>query len=132
MNSEPACGTLEKPMTSTGMEGPPLLDALSLVVDHGRARARTPFWRRRRRPRAASLLDEHRRHGAPALVELGLDDDAAGRPVRVGLHFQDVGLQEDELQQVLDADLLLRRDVGEERVAAPVLRGEVVLGLAPA
>jgi hypothetical protein len=54
-----------------------------------------------------AVLHEHGGHGALARVELGLDDRAGGGAVGVGLEVEDLGLQEDLLEQVLDVGALL-------------------------
>ena len=75
-----------------------------------------------------AALDEHRGHGAPALVQVRLDDEAGGRSVGVGLQLQHVGLQDDGLQQVVDVQLLLGRHLDEHVGAAPLLGDDAVLG----
>lgn len=64
---------------------------------------------------------------AAALVELGLDDDAARIAVRVGLELLDLCDEQDHLQEVIDADLLLGRDRDHDRVSAVFLRHEALL-----
>jgi len=99
---------------------------LPLVVDHGPDPA---VFRPRDEGVAlpqGPLLNQDRRHGSAPAVQLGLDDDTAGRPVRIRLEFQDIGLQQDELQQFLDPDLLLGRHLGEDRFSAPLLRDQIV------
>ena len=75
-----------------------------------------------------AALDEHGGDRTAALVELGLDDDTAGGGVGVGLELEDVGLEQDHLEQVVDVQALLRRDVDEDVGAAPLLRHDLVLG----
>ena len=69
-----------------------------------------------------AALDEHRRDRAAADVEPRLDD-RAGRPrVRVRLQVElGVGDEQHLLEQLVEARLLLRRDAGDLRVAAPLL-----------
>ena len=50
-----------------------------------------------------AALDQHGGDRAPALVELGFDDHALGRAVGVGLEVHDLGLQQDVLDQVIEA-----------------------------
>ena len=74
-------------------------------------------------------LDERRDDGAPALVELCLDRDAAGVPVRVGAQIEvGVGRVEDGLEQIVDAGAQLRGDVDEHCVTAVLFRDDPVLG----
>ena len=53
-------------------------------------------------------LDERRRGGAAALVELGLDDGADGVALRVGLQLLEVGDEQDHLDQLVEPDPGLR------------------------
>ena len=120
--TSPAGGGLSKPSTSTGSPGPALLDLLAAVVverlhaagriarDDGVADAQ----------RAA--VDEHRGDGAAPDVEPRLDD----RPGRVGGRVRgelelEVGDEQHLLEQVVEADPLLRGDLGELGRAAPLL-----------
>ena len=74
-------------------------------------------------------MDEHGRDRAAADVEARLDDDAGclgiGVRAQVELGVRD---EEDLLEQVVEVLLLLRRDRGELRRAAPVLRLEALGG----
>ena len=67
-----------------------------------------------------AALDEDRHDRAAARVELGLDDDAGGRRGRVGLELLELGDDLQRVEQVLEADLRLRRHVDELRLAAPL------------
>ena len=58
---------------------------------------------------------------AAALVEVGLDDEAGGQRIGVRAKLEHVGLQQDGLEQVVDVQLLLRRNVDEHVLSAPVL-----------
>ena len=69
-----------------------------------------------------AFLDQHGAHRTPAFVQPGFDDPAAGRGIRHGLEIQDFRLEEDLLQQFLDADAFLGRHLGKEDVAAPFFR----------
>ena len=75
-----------------------------------------------------AALDQHRGHRAAARVEVRLDHRARGRRVRVRLQLLDLGDQEDVLEQVVEVLVRLRRDVDEDRVAAPVLGVEALGG----
>jgi hypothetical protein len=74
-----------------------------------------------------AVLHEHRRHRALARIELRLDHRARWRAVGVGLEVQDLGLQEDLLEQLVDVRALLGRDLGREHVAAELLQHDAVL-----
>ena len=72
-------------------------------------------------------LDEHRGHRAAADVQPRLDDHAAGGRVRIGLQLEHVGLQQQHLEQLVEVLLGLRRDVDEDRLAAPLLGLQAVV-----
>jgi hypothetical protein len=57
-----------------------------------------------------AVLDEHRGDRTLARIELGLDDGARGAARRVRLEVEDLGLQDDLLEQLVDVRALLRRD----------------------
>ena len=71
---------------------------------------------------------EHRGNRAAALVELGLEDVTGGKGIGVGLELEHVGLEQHGLEQVVDTDLLLGRDVDEHVLSAPLLGDDAVLG----
>ena len=76
-----------------------------------------------------AALDEHRRDRTAAAVEVSLDDEALGVLVGVGPQVERrVGGQDDRLEQLVEVQLGLRRDVDEHRVAAVLLGDEAVLG----
>jgi hypothetical protein len=64
---------------------------------------------------------------AATAVETRLDDRALRVPSRVRLQLEDVGLEEEHLEQLRDSLLRLRRDRHDDRVAAPLFRGEPVV-----
>ena len=68
--------------------------------------------------------------GPAADVEVGLEHDAPGRPFGVGhdRRVLEVGHQEDLLEQVVDAEVLQRGDLDGDRVAAPRLGLQPLLG----
>src|SRR5207248_2155264 len=69
-----------------------------------------------------AALDEHRRDRPAADVETRLDDRPRGRRVRVRLRVDlDVGDEQDLLDQVVEALLLLRRDLRVLRLPTPLL-----------
>ena len=75
-----------------------------------------------------AVLDEHGAQRAAALVQLGLHDVPARGLGRVGLELQHLGLEHDHFEQLVQADALLGRDIGEDGGAAPFFRHEVELG----
>ena len=108
--------------------GDRLAHALAAVVVH---RAH-PAPVRARDDRVADVqraaLDQDRDDRAAARVELGLDDDAGGLGVRVGLELLELGDDEDRVEEVVEALVRLRRDVDELGVAAPLRRLQAALG----
>ena len=74
-----------------------------------------------------AALHQHGADRAAAALELGLDDDALGGAVRVGLQVQQLGLQEDGLEQLVEAGLLERGDLDLERLARHALDDDLVL-----
>lgn len=72
---------------------PGLFDLAALVVEHGAHAAAEHAAHEGVALMERAFLDEHGRHGAAALVELGFHDVAASRLVRVGREFEDVGLE---------------------------------------
>jgi hypothetical protein len=75
-----------------------------------------------------ALVDEHRGHRTAALVELRFDDDALGATGRVGRELLELGDDLQLLDQLVDAEALERRHLDHDRVAAPRLGNEFVLG----
>ena len=67
-----------------------------------------------------TAVDEHRRNRATALVEVRLDDVAGCLGIGVRLELEHVGLQKDGLEQVVDVELLLRGNLDEHVLAAPL------------
>ena len=78
-------------------------------------------------PCRVPLLHQNGRQRTLARIERGLEHGAVAAAVRVGLEVEDLGLQENLLQQGVDAGALLGRDLGGERVAAELLEHDVVL-----
>ena len=115
-----------KPSTSTGTDGP----ADSTFSPWSSMRART-------RPQAMpattmsptlerAALDEHGADRPAPALELGLDDDAFGRAIRIGLEIKNLGLQVDRLEQLVEVGALQRRDRHLERLAAHALDDDLV------
>ena len=72
-------------------------------------------------------LDQDGGDRAAALVELGLDDDAFGGAVGIGLEVEHFGLQQDRLEQLVEIGALGRRDLDVEHVAAHRFDEDLVL-----
>ena len=104
--SSPASGVPLSPSTSTGVDGPASC----------RFCPRSSTQRTHAAPFAAgdenvadpqrAALDQHGRDGAAAALELGLEHDALGRAVRVGLEVEQLGLQQDRFLELVEIGLL--------------------------
>ena len=68
-----------------------------------------------------AALHEHGRDRPAADVEARLDHDALRRGLGIGLELQDVGLQQQHLEQLVQPGALLGGDVDEDRRPAPLL-----------
>ena len=65
-----------------------------------------------------ALLNEDGGNGAAAAIELGFDDGAFRRAVRIGLEIEDFGLQQDGFEQLVEVGAVLRRDFDVEHFTA--------------
>ncbi len=74
-----------------------------------------------------AALDQDGGDRAAAPIQLGLDDGAVGGAVRIGLQVHDLGLEEDTLDQVVQAHLLSRRDLDGLGFAAQAFHYDLVL-----
>ena len=75
-----------------------------------------------------AVLNEDGHDRAAALIHACLNDRAAGGAVRICLEFLDLGEQDKVFEQVVDALAGLGRDRADDRLAAPLLGHETVLG----
>src|SRR5262245_204312 len=73
-----------------------------------------------------AALDQSRADRTAAPFELRLDDDAFGGTVGIGGKLEQLGLQQDRLEQLVEAGLLQRRDLDFERVAAEAFHHDFV------
>ena len=87
------------------------LDLLALVVDERPDPAPGGTGDERVADLEGALLHEDRGHRATADVEVGLEHDAAGPTVGVGPEVLELGDDEQVLEQVVDAEVLQRRDL---------------------
>ena len=92
--------------------------ATVLVEQRADATPRTTRDDRVADPQGAAF-DDRGDNWTTALVEIRLEHERASRRLRVGGELFDLGDEEDRLEQVVDADLRGRRDVDDDRVAAP-------------
>ncbi len=75
-----------------------------------------------------AALDQHGGDRAAALLDARLDDDARGQPGARSAQLEHLGLQQDRLQQLIDALAGARRYRHEDVLAAPLLGDDLVLG----
>ena len=73
-------------------------------------------------------LDEQIGNGTSTDVEVGLEHHATGPPVGRGSEILELGHHEQVLEQIVDAVALQRRHRHHDRVAAPRLGNEILLG----
>ena len=123
----PASGAPEKPSTSTGIEGPAdsTVSPLSLMQRAHAAPVRAGDDEVADPQRAA--LHENGGDRPAAAIEPRLDHRALGAALRIGDEVEQFGLQRDRLEQLVEVDLLGRRDLDGQRVAAERLDLHVVL-----
>ena len=125
--SSPAGGGRSKPRISTGSPGLGLLHLLAAVVVERADLAGGVARDDRVADAQRAALDEHRRDGAAPDVESRLDD----RTGRLGLRVRakvELGVRDEQhlLEQLLEARLLLRGDLGELRRRRPSPRAEAL------
>ena len=111
-----------------GVGGTGLGDGAALGVEHGADAAVGEAGDKRIAHVQGTAGHEHSSDRAAALVELGLEDVAGGKGVWVGLELEHICLEQHGLEQIVDTDLLLGRDVDEHVLSAPLLGDDAVLG----
>ena len=104
-----------------GIGGAGLGDGVALGIEHGADAAIGKAGDQRIAHVQGTAGHQHGSNRAAALVELSLEDVTGGKGVRVGLELEHVGLEQHGLEQVVDTDLLLGRDVDEHVLSAPLL-----------
>ena len=75
-----------------------------------------------------AVLDQQGGHGAPALLQPGLDDGALGGAVGVGLQLPHLGGEHHHIQQVVDTLAGLGGNFADDGIAAPLLGHQLILG----
>ena len=75
-----------------------------------------------------TILQQHGGQRTTGLVQLRLDDNAAAQTVGVGAQLHGFGLQEDHLQQLVDALAGMGGNRHHDDVAAPVFADDAVVG----
>ena len=119
----------DRPSTCTGVDGPASLTCSPLSSMSARTRPQAAPATIGSPTLSVPVVDEHGGDRAPADVEVGLEHDALG-PARRGWRVSSSTLGDDEqlLEQVVDAEVLQRRHLDHDRVAAPRLGHEALLG----
>src|SRR5690606_32509406 len=102
-------------------------DRLSLLVEHRADAAVFLAGEQHVADLEPPLADEHGRDGAAAPLETALDHDAGGRARVRRRQLEQLGLQQQRVEQLVDALAGMRRYVDEQRVAAPILWNDVLL-----
>src|SRR5688500_3488249 len=74
-----------------------------------------------------TVVDQDRRHGAFARIELCFDNGAGGAAVRVRLQVEDFRLQEDLIEKRVDVGSFLGRNFARQNGAAELLEHDSVL-----
>ena len=114
--------TSDRPSTWTGVDGPASLTCSPLSSMRARTRPQAAPATSGSPTRSVPCCDEDGGHRAAADVEVGLEHDARGPAVGVGRELLELGDDEQLLEQVVDAEVLQRRDLDHDRVAAPLPR----------
>ncbi len=105
-----------------------LLEAVALVVEQGPDAAGEDARHEGVADAHHAALDEDRRHDAAAQVDARLHDPARSAHAVVGPELEELGLEQDGLEQLVDARLLEGGHLHEQGLAAPVLGHQLVLG----
>ena len=121
LNSRPASGTPFKPRTLTATEGAGFLEALAFFVDQ-RAHAAVVLAANNDIAHAQRAFAHQHGGGGAAGLQAGFDHVAFGAAVRIGFEFQQIGLEQNHLDELIDALLGQRGNIDENRVATPIVR----------
>ena len=124
----PASGTADRPSTTTALDGPAFVTRLPSSFSSARTLPNVSPTTITSPTRSVPVWTIAVATGAAVLVELGLDDRADGRALRVGLELLEVGDEQDHLDQLVEPDAGPRRDGHERRVAAVLLDDDAGLG----
>ena len=75
-----------------------------------------------------AVLDQHGGHRSASAIELRFEHHAGGSAFRSGLELCKIGDQADHFHQQIEVGFLLRGNVDEDRLAAPVFRHQAAIG----
>ena len=115
-----------RPRTSTGKAGPALSNGVAAIVDEAAHAAPHGAGDQHVADLERAALDQHRRHRAAALVELGFDHHAVGGAIGIGLELEHFGLQQDRFLELVEVGPLGRRDLDRLDFAAQLLDLDLV------
>ena len=74
------------------------------------------------------VLHQHRGHGTAPAIQFRFQHHAGRRALRRRLEFAQIGHQANHFHQQIQIGLLLRRNVDEHRLAAPLFRHQAAVG----
>ena len=111
----PAAGTPSKPRICTGIDGPASFTVLPRSSYSARTRPENLPQMKLSPPRSVPRCTRIGRQRTLARVERGLEHGAMTLAVGIGLEIEDLGLEQDLIEQGVDPDALLGRDLGRER-----------------
>ena len=75
-----------------------------------------------------AVLHQHRGHRSAAAIEFRFQDHAGSGALRSRLQFRQIRNQADHFHQQVQVGFLLRRNVDEHRLAAPLFRHQPAIG----
>ena len=127
-NSSPASGTDDRPSTSTGIDGLAVFTWLPLSSIIARTRPHAAPATIGSPTLSSPLSTSTVATGPRPLSRLASSTMPLARPVGLALEVFELGDHEQLIEQVVDAELLGRRHLDDDRVAAPRLGHELVLG----
>ena len=116
------------PRISTGVEGGAVSSNVSAIVKHGSNLAVDVAYNEIVAGVERAVLHEDGGHRAAAAIEFGFEHDARCSAFWSGLQLREIGDQADHFEQKIQIGFLFRRDVDENRFAAPVFRHQAAIG----
>ena len=74
------------------------------------------------------VLHQHGRHRPASAVEFGFEHNAGCRALRIRFQFLQIRNQANHFEQKVEVSFLFRRNIDENRLAAPIFRHESAVG----
>jgi hypothetical protein len=127
INSSPALGMPENPITFAGVDGGRLLHVTAHLVDQSLHLARVVSANERGAHLQHAHLDDDRRGRSAALLHLRLDDRSARGNGAAGPQFEHLRLEQNHFQQMVDPLTLYRGHGAHDGVSTPIFGGESLL-----